>query len=102
MFSIQLESTDVRYLAQLLFCVRYVYNYDIKIEFLFRKPLESTTTARDIFKVVSDVFEEHGIECKNLYAVCTDGAPAILGCRSGFQAFLNCCSKCHWHALCDS
>jgi hypothetical protein len=45
----------------------------MKTEFLFREPLESTTAARDIFKVVSDIFEEHGIECKNLYAVYTNG-----------------------------
>jgi hypothetical protein len=48
--------------------------------------LETTTTARDIFKFVSNFFEEHGIEWKNLCAVCTDGAPAMFGCRSGFQA----------------
>jgi hypothetical protein len=57
----------------------------MKTEFLLCKPLEITTTARDIFKVVSDFFEEHGIEWKNLSAVCTDGAPAVLGCRSGIQ-----------------
>jgi hypothetical protein len=59
----------------------------MKNEFLFRKPLESTT-ATDIFKAVPDVFEEHGIEWKNLCAVCTDGAPAMLGYRSGFQALI--------------
>jgi hypothetical protein len=53
MFSIQLdESTDITHLAQLLDYVRYVYHNDIKTEFLFCKPLETTTTARDIFKVV--------------------------------------------------
>jgi hypothetical protein len=78
MFSIQLhESTDVTHLAQLLVYVRYVYNDDIKTEFLLCKPLETTTTSRDIFKVASNFFEEHGIEWKNLYAVCTDGAPAM-------------------------
>jgi hypothetical protein len=50
--------------------------------------LETTTTARDIFEVVSNVFEGHGIEWKNLCAVCTDGAPAMLGCTSGFQALI--------------
>jgi hypothetical protein len=58
-----------------------------KTEFLLCKPLEITTTTRNIFKVVSNFFEEHGIEWKNLRAVCTDGAPAMLGCRSGFEAF---------------
>jgi hypothetical protein len=89
MFTIQLdESTDVTHLAQLLVCVGYVYSDDIKTEFLLCKPLETTTTARDIFKVVSNFFEEHGIEWKNLCSVCTDGAPAMLGCRSGFQALI--------------
>jgi hypothetical protein len=88
MFSIQLDkSTDVKHLAQLLIYVRYVYNDDIKTEVLLCKPLEITTTTRDIFKVVSNFFEEHGIKWKNLCAVCTDGAPTMLGCRSGFQAF---------------
>jgi hypothetical protein len=89
MFSIQLdESTDVTHLAQLLVYVRYVNNDDIKTEFLLCKPLENTTTARDIFKVVSNFFQEHGIEWKNLCAVCTGVAPAMLGCRSGFQALI--------------
>jgi hypothetical protein len=53
MFSIQLDaSTDVSHLAQLLVCVRYVYNDDVETEFLLCKPLETTTTTTDIFKVV--------------------------------------------------
>jgi hypothetical protein len=89
MFIIQLvETTDVTNLAQLLVYGRYVYNDDIKTEFLLCKPLETTTTTRDIFKVVSNLFEERGIEWKHLCAVCTDGAPAMLGCRSGFQALI--------------
>jgi hypothetical protein len=39
MFNILDESTDVKYLPQLLVHVRYVYNDDIKTEFLFCKPL---------------------------------------------------------------
>jgi hypothetical protein len=88
MFSIRLDkSTNVTHLAQRLVYVRYVYSDDIKTEILLCKPLEITTTIRDILKVVSNFFEEHGIEWENLCAVCTDGAPAMLGCRSGFQAF---------------
>jgi hypothetical protein len=60
----------------------------VKIEFLFCKPLETTVTARDGFKVVSDSFEERNIKWKNVCAVCTDRAPAMLGCRSGFQALI--------------
>jgi hypothetical protein len=65
-----------------MFTIRY------KTEFLFCKPLETTTTARCMLKVVSGFFEEHGTQWKNLCAVCTDGAPAMLGCRSGFQALI--------------
>jgi hypothetical protein len=72
----------------------------IKTEFLFFEPLETTTTVRDIFKV-SYLFEERVIQWKNLYALCLDRAPAILGCRSGFRALIKTCSKCQWVALCD-
>jgi hypothetical protein len=44
--------------------------------------------ARDIFKVVSDFSEEQSIKWKNSFAVCTDGAPAMLGCRFEFQALI--------------
>jgi hypothetical protein len=57
MFSIRLDkSTDVMHLAQLLIYVRYVYNDDIKTDFLLCKPSE-TMTARNIFKFVSNFFE---------------------------------------------
>ena len=52
-FSIQLdESTDVANSSQLLVYVRYIYEGDFKDEFLFCKPLETTTTARDVFHTV--------------------------------------------------
>jgi hypothetical protein len=86
MFSIQLdESTDVTHVAQLLVYVRYVYNDDIKLSYSFAN-LWKLQLLQDIFLKMSDVFEEHSIEWKNLCAVCTDGAPVMLGCRSGFQA----------------
>jgi hypothetical protein len=86
MFGIQLdESTDV---TQLLVYVRYVYNDDIKLRFCCAN-LWKLQRLQEIFsKLCRTFFEEHGIEWKNLCAVCTDGAPAMLGCRSGFQAFL--------------
>jgi hypothetical protein len=57
MFSIQLdESTDVTHLAQLLVYVRYVYNDDTKTEFLFCKPLKTTTIARYIFLKLCQTF----------------------------------------------
>nr|XP_056706361.1 zinc finger BED domain-containing protein 5-like [Euleptes europaea] len=85
-FSIQLdESTDVANCAQLLVYVRYINDGDFKDEFLFCKPLETTTTARDVFDTVGSFLKEHKISWEKVCGVCTDGAPVMLGCRSGFQ-----------------
>ncbi|KAM4697851.1 zinc finger BED domain-containing protein 5-like [Rhinophrynus dorsalis] len=85
-FSIQLdESTDVANCSQLLVYVRYINGGDFKDEFLFCKPLEMTTTARDVFDTTGSFLEKHEISWEKVCGVCTDGAPAMLGCRSGFQ-----------------
>ena len=39
-----------------------------------------------LFEKVNAFFIDNGLDWKNLCAICTDGAPAMLGCRSGFQA----------------
>lgn len=86
LFSLQLdESTDVSSCAQLLVFVRYLHEGDIKEEFLFCSPLETTTKGEDIMKQMNSFFEAGGLEWKKVCGVCTDGAPAMLGCRSGFQ-----------------
>lgn len=79
------ESTDVANCSQLLVYVRYIYEGDFKDEFLFCKPLETTTTARDVFNTVSSFLESYGISWDKVCGVCTDGAPSMLGRRSGFQ-----------------
>ena len=87
MFTIQLdESTDISSCAQLLAYTRYIKDSDFKEEFLFCHPLESTTTGEDIFEAVSSFFEKEGLSWANMVGCTTDGAPAMLGCRSGFQA----------------
>ena len=65
--------------------VRYIYNGDFKEEFLFCQALETTTTAKDICDKVGSFLGLQGFKWKNVHGVCTDGAPAMLGCRSGFQ-----------------
>ena len=71
--------------SQLLVYVRYIYEGDFKAEFFFCKPLETTTTAHDVFDTVGSFLQYHDIPLGNVCGVCTDGAPAMLGCRSGFQ-----------------
>lgn len=86
-FSIQLdESTDVSSCAQLLVFVRYVHAGAIKEEFLFCSPLETTSKGSDILAKVNTFFETNGLSWDNVCGSCTDGAPAMLGSKSGFQA----------------
>ena len=52
---------------------------------LLCRELETTTKAQDVFVLIENFFQQNGIEWKNLCGICTDGAPAMLGSRSGFQ-----------------
>ena len=86
-FSFQLdESTDVSSCSQLLVFVRYIHLEDIKEEFLFSRALKTTTKGEDVMEMISSFFESNDLQWKNLCGVCTDGAPAMLGSRSGFQS----------------
>ncbi len=86
MFAIQLdESMDVSSCAQLLVFVRYVFLCDIKEEYLLCTQSETTTTAEDVMEKLSSFFKANRIPWENYFAVCTDGASAMLGSKSGFQ-----------------
>ena len=65
---------------------RYVCHSTFKEQFLFCSTLETTTKAADILNKVTTFFTAEGLEWKNLACCCNDGAPAMLGCNSGFQA----------------
>ena len=86
-FAIQLnESTDVTNCAQLLIFVRYLEKVGVKEEFLMNAALEATTKRDDIFQMVNSFFKQHGLKWENLRNYTTDGAPAMLGRKSGFRA----------------
>jgi zinc finger BED domain-containing protein 5/7/8/9 len=88
-FSLQLdETTDVSNLSQLAVFVRYVKHDEIKEEFLFCKPLTTTTKAADVKKLVDDFFKDNNLSWDMVSAVCSDGAPAMLGRKSGFGALV--------------
>lgn len=89
-FSLQLdESTDVANCAQLLVFVRYVKaGGNVVEQFLFCQPLTSTTKAEDIFNLLKEFFAQHGLRLDMLSSICCDGAPAMLGIRSGFAALV--------------
>ena len=85
-FNIQLhESIDVANCSQLLVYVRYMDEGNFKAEFLLCKPLETITTACDVLNKVGSFLQNHNIPWGNVRGVCTDGAPAMLRCRSGLQ-----------------
>ena len=57
-------------------------------EFLFCEVLSTKTTARKIFDKVDRFSEAPAVRWKHVIGVCTDGAPAVLGCRFGFQTLV--------------
>jgi hypothetical protein len=68
MFSIQLdESTDVTRLAQLLVCVRYVYNDDIKTEFLLCANLWKLRQLQQIFLKLCHTFSKNTLSSGKTY-----------------------------------
>ena len=87
-FAIQLdESVDVVNLSQLIVFVQYVHDQSIKENLLFCCPLEITSQAANVMQLV-DAFFEKKLDWGKLVHACTDGAPAILGARSGFVKLL--------------
>ena len=89
LFSIQLdESIDVASCSQLMVFVKYVHLNSFKEELFFCSHLEKTTKAIDVFKKVSSSFESENLLWENLCGCCTDGAPAMLGIKSAFQAHI--------------
>ena len=89
-FSLQLdESTDISSLSQLSVFARYVKNDMIKEDFLFCRPLTTTTTkAADVKKLVDDFFRDNDLSWDMVSAVCSDRAPVMLGQKSGFSALV--------------
>ena len=87
--SLQLdESTDISNISQLIVYTRYIKDCGIKDEFLFCQGLQTTSKAADVFRLVDEFFQRHQIKWEKVGSVCTDGAPAMIGHRSGFAALV--------------
>ena len=85
-FPVQLDkSTDVASCSQLLVFVRCIHKEDVKEEFLYCNSLETTATAQDVMNNISKFYQRQGLQWEKLCGVCTDGALAMLECKSGFQ-----------------
>ena len=68
--------------------VHYICNQTIEKDFLFCRPLQTTTKASDVLKFVENFFTEEYLDWAKLGSVCTDVAPAMLGVRSSFLALV--------------
>ena len=79
------KSTAVALCSQLVVFVRYFYEYVIKKKFLFCKSLKTTTKSEDVMEKISTFFDTEGLQWNKLCGIWTDGAPAMLGSRLGFE-----------------
>ena len=66
---------------------RFVSDNHVEEE-LFCKLLTTTTKAGDVMAMVSGFFEEEKLSWAQLVGVCTDGAPSMLGSKSGLYLTL--------------
>ena len=60
----------------------------IKEDFLFCQPLTTSTKAIDIKKLGDNFFRDNDISWDMVCAICLDGAPIMLGRKSGFGALV--------------
>ena len=79
------ESTDITNYCQLLVYVRYAQTNIMKTELLLNHEVSTTTKGTDI---LDSFFRKNGLDWKNHVGCTTDGAPSMLGCRSGFQSYV--------------
>ena len=82
------ETTDIKSISQLLAYVRFVKENGIVDEFVFCQEMKARTTAKDVFDLVNAFLRENSIAWNKVGSVCTDGAPAMIGHRSGFAALM--------------
>lgn len=83
------ESTDINDMSQLVVFARIV-SCDLRVsdEIFGLIPLETSTTAQDIFDALQKVFVRYSINSSDLVSITTDGAASMVGVRNGLVAKL--------------
>ena len=71
--------------AQLLVYVHYATKDAIRSELLLYGT-RTTTKGENVFELVDNFFKENGLQWTKLVGCTIDGAPAMFGRKSGFQA----------------
>ena len=78
----------------------------MKTELLLNHEISTTTKGKDIFDILGGFLKKSGPDWKNVVGCATDGAPSMLGRRSGFQSYVKAVSpnvmsfhrtSCHVH-----
>ncbi|XP_076315072.1 protein FAM200C-like [Tachypleus tridentatus] len=82
------ESTDVSNCCQLLAVVRYVKEKSGRKFPFFCQSLKTTAQAIDVLNKIQEFFSRNELHLDKIGSICTDGAPAMLGNRSGFAALM--------------
>ncbi|XP_045120470.1 protein ZBED8-like [Portunus trituberculatus] len=77
------ESTDVSNCCQLLVVVRYVKEKKVEESFLFCQSLKTIAQAKDVFNNIQGFFSKNELHLDRIGSLCFEGAPAMLGNRSG-------------------
>ena len=88
-FALQLdELMGVVCCEQLLEYVRYMKGDSVEEDCRFSEPLTATTHGEDVFRTLENFFADKELEWAKLVGICTDGAPSMIGIRSGFKGFV--------------
>ena len=96
--SIQLDkSTDSALESHLIAFARYEKDRKKKEKFLFSNTLSATTNAADVKALVDSFFQTNELSWQNFKHICTDGAPAMIGVKSGFVTLV----KNQWSSHCS-
>ncbi len=83
-FSLQMDESTFRDSEALLLAyVRYVDMEEFQEEMLFCQSFESTTTAIDIYGKLKNYLDINQIPKENILSCAADGAPAMMGKKSG-------------------
>ncbi|XP_064110289.1 general transcription factor II-I repeat domain-containing protein 2A-like [Macrobrachium nipponense] len=83
-FSVALdESVDINDIPHLAVFARYS-DTEVHEELCCLEPMYGTTKGEDILKAFTDHFENRGVDIGKIFAITTDGAPAMVGKNKGF------------------
>ncbi|XP_067243660.1 general transcription factor II-I repeat domain-containing protein 2B-like [Chanodichthys erythropterus] len=84
------ESTDISDSTQLLVFLRGVNEtFDVTQELAGIETLSGTTKGEDLFFAVERVLEKNELKWEKMAGITTDGAPAMVGRKSGLAAFVS-------------